>query len=263
MGSGTRRGCGTVTYRAFALDLDASVSLSSVAKPSQRADDQGEEKRRRWLSSFHSLGGSTDAMEASQEHSDTPRSSVPAAASSTAPSSRSLSSSSSRPPRHVGESATTTTGDPAVPAAETAPEQPPPQITPDDLARQLAGFAVAAQPPPPTETPQPRQVEPHTQAQEQQEEEEWLLKEIHWPPLPPTPAAATGSAPPPPTSLGMEMQGSAVTTASSSEPGFSTDPNLKVKIICQNENGPCSLIALCTSLQLSPSTARSGLGSPS
>lgn len=48
----------------------------------------------------------------------------------------------------------------------------------------------------------------------------------------------------------MEMQGSAVTTASSSEPGFSTDPNLKVKIICQNENGPCSLIALCNILIL-------------
>ena len=172
-------------------------------------------------------------MEASQEQPDPPRVSASAAPSATAPSALS----SSRPPRHVGEPAMPTTRDPISTGATTSEQLPAASQTPEDLARQLAGFTVAAQ--------QPRRVERHTQEQEQQEqEEEWLLKEIHWPPLPPTPAAA--SAPPPPTtrSLGPRVQGSA--TASSSEPGFSTDPALKVKIICQNENGPCSLIALCT-----------------
>lgn len=191
------------------------------------------------LSSFHSLDALKDAMEASQEQPDPPRPSASAAPSATAPSALSSSAlSSSRPSRHVGESTTTTTGDPVPTGATTSEQLPAASPTPEDLARQLAGFTVAAQ--------QPRRVERHTQEQEQQEqEEEWLLKEIHWPPLPPTPAAA--SAPPPPTtrSLGPRVQGSA--TASSSEPGFSTDPALKVKIICQNENGPCSLIALCTS----------------
>ena len=199
------------------------------------------------LSSFHSLDALKDAMEASQEQSDPPRVSASAAPSATAPSALSSASSSSRPPRHVGESAMPTTGDPVPTGATTSEQLPAASPTPEDLARQLAGFTVAAQQPPTATATAtataPRRVEPHTQMQEQPEqEEEWLLKEIHWPPLPPTPAAA--SAPPPTTSLGPQVQGSAT---ASSGPGFSTDPALKVKIICQNENGPCSLIALCTS----------------
>lgn len=51
-------------------------------------------------------------------------------------------------------------------------------------------------------------------------EEEWLLKSIAWPPLPPRP------------------------TSNSNAQGFETS-ELRVKIIQQNRNGPCSLIALC------------------
>ncbi|GAA5898823.1 uncharacterized protein JCM6883_003437 [Sporobolomyces salmoneus] len=56
-------------------------------------------------------------------------------------------------------------------------------------------------------------------------EEEWLLKSIAWPPLPPRPAD------------------------SSTSQGFETS-ELRVKIIQQNRNGPCSLIALCNVLIL-------------
>ncbi|GAA5984961.1 hypothetical protein JCM5350_000079 [Sporobolomyces pararoseus] len=57
------------------------------------------------------------------------------------------------------------------------------------------------------------------------QEEEWLLKSIAWPPLPPRPAESTNTQ------------------------GFETS-ELRVKIIQQNRNGPCSLIALCNVLIL-------------
>ncbi|GAA5950077.1 hypothetical protein JCM3765_004186 [Sporobolomyces pararoseus] len=56
-------------------------------------------------------------------------------------------------------------------------------------------------------------------------EEEWLLKSIAWPPLPPRPASSANAQ------------------------GFETS-ELRVKIIQQNRNGPCSLIALCNVLIL-------------
>ncbi|KAK4050307.1 hypothetical protein OIV83_003628 [Microbotryomycetes sp. JL201] len=61
------------------------------------------------------------------------------------------------------------------------------------------------------------------QPQPAEVEEEWPLKQIAWPPLPPPPSDSQG-------------QTSAI------EPF--------VKIVCQNANGPCSLIALCNILIL-------------
>ncbi|GAA5998666.1 MINDY family deubiquitinase [Rhodotorula paludigena] len=106
---------------------------------------------------------------------------------------------------------------PALPARPADPASPPSAApaSPEDLARQLADFCVASQRPPAPAEP---------------EEEEWALKSIVWPPLPPTPhAAADGEG---------RVQ------------GFETDGRLRVRIICQNQNGPCSLIALCNVLIL-------------
>ncbi|GAA5948773.1 hypothetical protein JCM21900_005292 [Sporobolomyces salmonicolor] len=64
-------------------------------------------------------------------------------------------------------------------------------------------------------------------------EEEWLLKSITWPPLPPPPNSHPDSY-----------------DAGQSSKGFETDERLRVKIIQQNRNGPCSLIALCNILIL-------------
>lgn len=125
--------------------------------------------------------------------------------------------------------------------------------TPQELARQLAGFKVApasssSSPSPspsgppvlPTRPgevaslPGPSPADGRGGVREAELEEEWHLKEIHWPPLPPTPSSSADSAVTlPPT--GTRLRSS-----------LTTDPGLKVKIICQNENGPCSLIALCT-----------------
>ncbi|KAL7339986.1 hypothetical protein BJY59DRAFT_217645 [Rhodotorula toruloides] len=110
---------------------------------------------------------------------------------------------------------------PALPPRESA--QPPP-TSPEDLARQLADFSI------PSSTPSSSQpAEPQTQ---EEPEEEWLLKSILWPPLPPPPSAAGQD--------GREVV----------REEFETDDNLRVKVICQNANGPCSLIALCNILIL-------------
>ncbi|GAA6062238.1 hypothetical protein JCM10212_000817 [Sporobolomyces blumeae] len=82
-----------------------------------------------------------------------------------------------------------------------------------------------------TSTTSPRSATPTTAAgvagappAQDEPEEEWMLKSIAWPPLPPRPAA-------------------------SAQHGFETS-ELRVKIIQQNRNGPCSLIALCNVLIL-------------
>ncbi|GJN87107.1 hypothetical protein Rhopal_000052-T1 [Rhodotorula paludigena] len=106
---------------------------------------------------------------------------------------------------------------PTLPARPDDPASPPSAapVSPEDLARQLADFRVGLQQP---------------SAPAEPEEEEWALKSIVWPPLPPTPhAAADGEG---------RVQ------------GFETDDRLRVRIICQNQNGPCSLIALCNILIL-------------
>ncbi|BGO98022.1 Ubiquitin carboxyl-terminal hydrolase MIY1 [Rhodotorula toruloides] len=109
---------------------------------------------------------------------------------------------------------------PALPPRESA--QPLP-ASPEDLARQLANFSL------PSSSPSTTPPNPQTQ---EEPEEEWLLKSILWPPLPPTPAAAGQDGP-----EGVREE-------------FETDENLRVKVICQNANGPCSLIALCNILIL-------------
>ncbi|GAA6055981.1 hypothetical protein JCM3770_000760 [Rhodotorula araucariae] len=110
---------------------------------------------------------------------------------------------------------------PPQPSTPTAPpSSAPPSVTPEDLARGLGSFRTGA--------PTPAQT---NAAAVQPEEEEWMLKSIAWPPLPPTP-----------------FQASASEAASSC--GFETDSRLRVRIICQNANGPCSLIALCNILIL-------------
>jgi hypothetical protein len=53
-------------------------------------------------------------------------------------------------------------------------------------------------------------------------DEEWLLKSIHWPPLPPSPSDYVDTRP----SDRMKTRG-------------------MIRIILQNGNGPCSLLALC------------------
>jgi hypothetical protein len=113
-------------------------------------------------------------------------------------------------PLHQPEQATST-----APPSSSSP-------TPEDLARQLASFVVpsTSTAPPVVSAPVPAPVP----AVEQ--EEEWPLKEICWPPLPPTP----------------DQSGAA---------HFEVDPRLRVKVICQNRNGPCSLIALCAFSSLS------------
>ncbi|GAA6017917.1 hypothetical protein JCM11491_001215 [Sporobolomyces phaffii] len=75
------------------------------------------------------------------------------------------------------------------------------------------------------ETPRRRRSGPPEPPSGEEREEEWLLKSIAWPPLPPRPASSA------------EVQ------------GFETS-ELRVKIIQQNRNGPCSLIALCNVLIL-------------
>ncbi|GAA5916334.1 hypothetical protein JCM6882_001084 [Rhodosporidiobolus microsporus] len=139
--------------------------------------------------------------------------------------------------------------EPAPPATDVAPHPAP--SSPEDLARQLASFTVPSSPPPPpppassstTGPPLPSRpsapappcsgaapavASPEKKDDEEEQEEEWPLKEILWPPLPPTPEAAEAGA----------------------TSGFEVDPRLRVKIVCQNRNGPCSLIALCNILIL-------------
>ncbi|GAA5932408.1 MINDY family deubiquitinase [Sporobolomyces koalae] len=70
----------------------------------------------------------------------------------------------------------------------------------------------------------PIQSNARTDAASEENEEEWLLKSIQWPPLPPRPS-------------------------SSPTQSFETS-DLRTKIIQQNRNGPCSLIALCNVLIL-------------
>ena len=115
-----------------------------------------------------------------------------------------------------------------LPPADTPPPPAAPAPTsPEDLARQLASFR--AEPPAPSSSivtaAQPAVEE------EEEEEEAWLLKTILWPPLPPTPLEAGSDG-------------------ASRQQGFDTDDRLRVKVVCQNSNGPCSLIALCTSISL-------------
>lgn len=70
-------------------------------------------------------------------------------------------------------------------------------------------------------------------------EEEWYLKEIAWPPLPPRPSDERDAE-----------GGSGPTIKVRSVPLLSHDEadDDAEQIICQNKNGPCSLIALCSSL---------------
>ncbi|KAM0755098.1 hypothetical protein T439DRAFT_345789 [Meredithblackwellia eburnea MCA 4105] len=65
---------------------------------------------------------------------------------------------------------------------------------------------------------------------QQQDEEEWALKEIAWPPLPPPPSAETGDE--------------------SGQDPASLGAGPTIRIITQNRNGPCSLLALCNILIL-------------
>ncbi|GAA5859372.1 hypothetical protein JCM8547_002004 [Rhodosporidiobolus lusitaniae] len=108
---------------------------------------------------------------------------------------------------------------------------PPANSSPssEDLARQLSSFSVnPSSPLAPISTTTASTV-PKVQ---DEQEEEWPLKEIFWPPLPPPPALS---------GTGEVEQGGGT---------FTVDPRLKVKVICQNRNGPCSLIALCNILVL-------------
>ncbi|GAA5910122.1 hypothetical protein JCM5296_001964 [Sporobolomyces johnsonii] len=75
---------------------------------------------------------------------------------------------------------------------------------------------------------------PAPQHRAEPQEEEWLLKSIAWPPLPPPPSDSHPDS----------------NTAAQPQEGFDTDERLRVKIIQQNRNGPCSLIALCNILIL-------------
>ncbi|BGP14246.1 hypothetical protein JCM10213_005863 [Rhodosporidiobolus nylandii] len=124
---------------------------------------------------------------------------------------------------------------PPFPSAAAAASTP----SPADLARQLSSFRLPSSPPSssasaPLSAPTPSAA-PEEEQEEQEEEERWPLKEILWPPLPPTPEeAAAGLS------------------------GFQVDQRLRVKVVCQNRNGPCSLIALCNILLL-----RSSLTLPS
>ncbi|GAA5847683.1 hypothetical protein JCM11251_002953, partial [Rhodosporidiobolus azoricus] len=118
----------------------------------------------------------------------------------------------------------------------------PPFASPEDLARQLASFTLPPSSSSPSASPdasasaapthpphQPNVPATPTKPGGEEQEEEWPLKEILWPPLPPTPDAYL-------------EDGRAA--------AFEVDPRLRVKIICQNKNGPCSLIALCNILVL-------------
>ncbi|GAA5834794.1 hypothetical protein JCM9279_007108 [Rhodotorula babjevae] len=157
-------------------------------------------------------GGERALLAASHEQ----RASAP-----TAPSSGSAASPSS--PSLVAATPTRTH-----PSADTPPPAPPAPASPEDLARQLASFHVEPRAPPsPIDAAEPPAVEP----QEQGVEEEWHLKTISWPPLPPTPLEA-GLA------------------GASQQHGFETDDRLRVRVVCQNANGPCSLIAMCNVLIL-------------
>lgn len=91
-----------------------------------------------------------------------------------------------------------------------------------DLARQLQGVnlstsdrtAISEETSQPIQTPPP----PETRHKDTEIEEQWPLKMIAWPPLPPPPSGDSGE----------------IVTGGT-----------YIKIICQNKNGPCSLIALC------------------
>ncbi|KAM0786378.1 hypothetical protein ACM66B_001846 [Microbotryomycetes sp. NB124-2] len=78
-------------------------------------------------------------------------------------------------------------------------------------ASEAASFHTPIASPPPPPPPQ------------SEAEEEWPLKQIAWPPLPPPPSDSHGET---------------------------TAIEQFVKIVCQNANGPCSLIALCNILIL-------------
>ncbi|KAK4703028.1 ubiquitin carboxyl-terminal hydrolase MINDY-1/2, partial [Phenoliferia sp. Uapishka_3] len=107
-----------------------------------------------------------------------------------------------------------------------SPEIVAPQTPSDDLPGRLERFTLE---------PTSPQIDPETQQpynppevplplQEEEPEEEWILKEISWPPLPPPPSAERN--------------------------GADLDAGPTIRIITQNRNGPCSLIALCNILIL-------------
>lgn len=126
---------------------------------------------------------------------------------------------------------------PAVPApADAAPASPEFDAEARALASSLKGYlpsAVDPDAPTPVElSPVLKPVElpavpplpsPPSEVVAEEEEERWLLKRIAWPPLPPTPSAEQGGE-----DQGMETMGQPT-----------------VAIVCQNKNGPCSLLALC------------------
>ncbi|GAA5921337.1 hypothetical protein JCM3775_003000 [Rhodotorula graminis] len=117
----------------------------------------------------------------------------------------------------------------ASPATALPPVAPAP-ASPQDLARQLASFRVQ---PPASESPANPTERDVVEREGQVDEEEWLLKTIAFPPLPPTPLEASPD------------DGDV-----SHHHGFGTDERLRVRVVCQNANGPCSLIALCNILIL-------------
>lgn len=95
-----------------------------------------------------------------------------------------------------------------------------------ELARNLSGMNLL---PPIQTTSSPSPSPPVKVVEEEEIEEEWSLKEINWPPLPPLPSSNS-----------MNELGS---TSSSKTIKYSEGP--VIKVITQNLNGPCSLIALC------------------
>ncbi|KAK4052011.1 hypothetical protein OIO90_004541 [Microbotryomycetes sp. JL221] len=103
--------------------------------------------------------------------------------------------------------------------AHAQPDTNPAESGVDALATRMANTSIdtVAHAPQASPLPQPRPPPPPPQ------EEEWPLKQIAWPPLPPPPSDSFGQM-------------------TSMEPS--------VKIVCQNANGPCSLIALCNVLIL-------------
>ncbi|GAA6040695.1 hypothetical protein JCM8097_000879 [Rhodosporidiobolus ruineniae] len=138
--------------------------------------------------------------------------------------------------KRTDETAALPSGAQTPPATTTAAPADP--DTAASLAKQLASFAVS--PSPADSASQPAQANsapasvPPVEEEAEPEEEEWPLKEILWPPLPPTPSSPDASGGP----------------ARQDDGGFEVDPRLRVKIVMQNKNGPCSLIALCNVLIL-------------
>ncbi|KAL8280292.1 hypothetical protein RQP46_007209 [Phenoliferia psychrophenolica] len=112
---------------------------------------------------------------------------------------------------------------------------PPPTSSPpthtnlpveEDLPGRIERFSLASPAPPPSDVSPPAVAPPATPpkpARVEEDEEEWILKEIAWPPLPPPPSAESNGA-------------------------LGAGPT--IRIITQNRNGPCSLIALCNILIL-------------